>query len=164
MASCEACGAATVPQTFAIQVEWDDGSDLLGDFVHAGAKIVTRRTIGETLQTRFGGITLGEVAMPDHPNLRRPKRVTKRTPRRIWLPYEGPELCYLDPVDVDLDPSSTIEIDKHCQECGTIRYRKLNGVEVKTPATPASGKATSSGGRWSSLGKTDSPVGTASYP
>ena len=127
---CDACRWSRPAEPLA--AEWDEGSDRIGDFTFAGARIVCKKTVVDELRQRFGGIREGLVEFPDHPNLRRPSRVTKRTPRRVWLPYEGPPLVELIPtVEVPLLPESTALIESRCDECGRVVYASFEGIERK---------------------------------
>jgi hypothetical protein len=117
-----------------INVEWEDGSDTIADFVHCGAKIVTRRYIADTLLSHFSGFSTTKIEMPDHPNLRRPPESETLSTSRVWLPYDGPELCAIRAFEVDMDASSTISVERECGACGTRRYRRPEGVERRTAA------------------------------
>lgn len=132
--TCRNCGQAIPPiENYVrhIDVEWADGSDVIGDFVFAlMGPIVVKSEIADELLQRFRGFVKGELRMPDHPNLRKPTRVTKRTPKRVWLPYEGPELCYIKITkDVPLLPLSTVNVESICDECGSIVYESFEGIE-----------------------------------
>jgi hypothetical protein len=134
--NCPVCERALDAKTPAqIEVEWDIGCDRVCDFVFTIGPIVLRAEIADELLKRFTGFTKGEVRMHDHPALYRPKRITKRTPKRVWLPYEGPELCYMRiSNEVELHPSSTVEIESSCDECGTVIYEEFEGIEEKNSA------------------------------
>jgi hypothetical protein len=128
---CPACGAGT--STGPLRVEWDDGSDRIGDFTHARAHLVVRKDAATALQSRFRGFRLGAIEMPDHPNLRKPTRITKRTPKRVWLPYDGPELCELVVErEVPLLPESTVTVESMCDSCGRPTYSSFDGMEERS--------------------------------
>lgn len=134
----ELCPECTGPlhrpmRTSPLVLEWAEGSDQVGDFVWVGLKgdAAIRVHIGEELAQRFGGIVLGPVEMTQDAKLRRPKRVTKRTKRRVWLPYEGPpllELLVQHWVHADLERSS-LAPRTDCSSCGLREY-ELSGVEA----------------------------------
>ena len=128
---CDSCGGHTYEPIDHLEVEWDDGSDQIPDFVFAIGPTIVRRSVADDLLTRFRGFAKGEIRMPDHPNLRRPEAITKRTAKRIWLPYEGPELCYLACDEVDIHPKTTATVDKDCSECGSKTYKRVSGIETK---------------------------------
>jgi hypothetical protein len=97
---CPECGRggpyhALVPP---LQIEWLPGATEIADFTwnQSGmGSYVVKSEVGEALAARFRGFDLADVEMIQDPKIRRPKRITKRTKPRIWLPYEGPELRYL---------------------------------------------------------------------
>jgi hypothetical protein len=76
-------------------IEWEPSSNVIGDFTWAGLGIVITQTVGQALLARFREFELGPVEMIQNPRLRRPRRVTRRTKPRVWLPYEGPPVCEL---------------------------------------------------------------------
>ena len=124
---CERCGATREPT---LLLQWDDGSDDVADFTNALARIVVKEVVADELLARFTGFEKAPVEFFDHPTLYRPKRVTRRTRRRVWLPYEGPPLCELRITrEVDLDERSSVTIDRKCNACGWIVYRSLEGIE-----------------------------------
>lgn len=127
---CGLCARTTIER---LLVEWDDGSDVVGDFVHAMGRIVVQSRVANRLLKHFTGFKKGAVEMYDHPNLRLPKRVTRRTARRVWLPYDGPKLCELViSREVPLHPKSTVEIEFVCRLCGRIQCKAFLGVAEKS--------------------------------
>ena len=127
---CAICNSGEPEQ---LLVEWDDGSDVVGDFVNAMGRVVVQARVATRLLKHFSGFKKGPVEMFDHPNLRLPNRVTKRTARRVWLPYDGPKLCELVITrEVPLHPKSTVEIEVVCQACGRIQYKAFLGVSKKS--------------------------------
>jgi hypothetical protein len=131
--TCAKCSGDISPPADHIEVEWDDGSDLICDFTFASGTIVLKAAIADELLRKFKGFVKGEVRMPDHPALRRPKNASKRRKKRVWLPYEGPELCYMRFTrEVALHPSSTVEVETSCEECGVV-YKRFIGLEEKSP-------------------------------
>jgi len=127
--SCATCGLGVAPS---LLLEWRDGSDTVGDFVTAGARVVVKESIADELIGRFRGAEKVPVQFVDHPNLYRPKRITNRTPRRIWLPYVGPELCELRACkEVPLLDHSTVTERRRCEACGAVHYRSFEGIEKR---------------------------------
>jgi len=125
---CDACGASMAPDR--LIVEWDDGSDTIGDFTHARGNLVSTERVYKELRREFKRLESRPVVMYDHPNLYRPKGRTKR--RRVWLPYEGPPLRTLDfPHVVDLRPESTVVVDSTCEKCGRVTYEEFVGIEER---------------------------------
>lgn len=125
---CRAGSELVPPYT----IEWDPGSDRVGDFTWAS---FTKPVIGELvfheLQVRFRGLVCHPVRMFQNPRLKQPTRRTKRTTRRVWLPYEGPQLYLLGATTwVHMDPArTTARLAAHCENCGLKRY-ELTGVEI----------------------------------
>lgn len=131
---CPKCGSIIEDKRETLTVEWEDGSDQIGDFVHAGAEIILQDRVAKQLRRIATGFTAAAIAFYDHPNLRKPATVPDDdTETRIWLPYKGPTLSQLI-VDrkVALADRSTVEIDRICESCSTIRYKRILGVEKKT--------------------------------
>lgn len=143
---CSECNAYLDVERQPLLVEWDDGSDQVGDFVFAGGPIVIQDRVATEIRQIAGGFNTEPIEFFDHPNLRRPANVPDRKrPKRIWLPYDGPPLSQLVVTrKVPLTPESTVEIASKCGACGTIRYKRILGVEKKnsavhTPRVPGQG-------------------------
>jgi hypothetical protein len=74
---------------------WEPASDVIADFtdvISSTRRMIARREVFDELAARFGVITPGPIEMVQNPKLKRPTRITKRTRKRVWLPYEGPPL------------------------------------------------------------------------
>ncbi|MEW4452077.1 hypothetical protein AB1L30_05265 [Bremerella sp. JC817] len=142
---CEECGAMLTITHERFEAEWSDGSDQIGDFVFSVGDVVVRADIASELLKTFRGATTQPVELADHPNLYRPKPPKRTRVKRVWLPYEGPELVWLKPThSVPLLDQSTVEIDETCDSCGTIVYEQFLGVEAyngvqHTPRDPDGG-------------------------
>lgn len=107
-------------------IEWEPGSDVVGDFtwVNADEVAVTER-VGAALLEHFRGFELGPVEMVQDPKLKRPRQLTRRGRRRIWLPYQGPPLRYLlvtAQVSADLERSTLTPQGIH-PDYGYMRYQ-----------------------------------------
>jgi hypothetical protein len=90
---------------------------------------MTERVAGE-LQRHSKGFELGPVEMVQSPKLKRPKRPTKRSKPRVWLPYEGPplyELWLTSWTHMDAE-RTTAKLAWRCQQCGSERW-ELEGHE-----------------------------------
>lgn len=115
-------------------MDWDVGSDLIGDFTWVAAHqamVVTQRLAQQFERWGLNGYHLAPVEMSQEKGLKRPTRLTKRTKRRVWLPYEGPPLYQLvvdSVVDVDLVISTTHLRTQGCDVCGW-HDRVADGVE-----------------------------------
>ena len=126
---CEQCGRITAYQHHQQIVEWEEGSDVVADFVNVLGLIIVREPIAATLVSRFRGWTKYPIELFDAPRLHRPARVTKRTKKRVWMPYEGPPLVELFVThEVSLLPQSTVRFEKECAVCGGRTYVR-NGFE-----------------------------------
>ncbi len=131
---CEACGYyIDYPKPSKRTVEWLEGSDHICSFVW------TSRLIGEVLVTeevrqalQKTGVEFLPVEFYQDPKLKKPKRVTKRTKPRVWLPYEGPPLYDLwvsTWVHADLTRSS-LRLVQVCPICGHKAY-EVEGIEER---------------------------------
>jgi hypothetical protein len=120
-------GAPSSPLVF----EWEAGSDRIGDFVWAVLRIAVTARVRSVLKERFTGVVYLPVDFRQDPRVKRPTRVTKRTKKRVWLPYEGPPLIELWAtawVQPDMERSSfrVVGIDPGS---GEPNY-KLDGIEA----------------------------------
>lgn len=138
---CRACGWSRPHEP--LTVEWDDGSDKIGDFTSAGARVVATAKVADELLGEFGGARKGSVSMPSHPRLIRPAKRTRT--KRVWLPYDGPPLCELIVTrETALLPQSTAAFTPRCHACGRVEYQSFDGIETqrgdkRTPRTPGMG-------------------------
>lgn len=109
-------------------MEWEPGSDLVGDFTWPGfdSEVVVTEAVGRALRERFTGFELGAVEMIDSHK----RQAGPRGARRVRLPYEGPKLFEIWITRwVHLDASaSTARLLATCGTCGTARYA-LTGAE-----------------------------------
>lgn len=114
------------------EIEWEKGSDRIGDFSWHGGwppMLVPQRVV-EDLARHFSGFELVPVSMYQAPRRKRPKIRTKRSVPRVWLPYEGPPVVMLHvtkQVHMDSERSTAVLELK----CGTCPYEKweLTGYE-----------------------------------
>jgi len=133
---CPECKSSpSTKRTQPLVIYWKPGSDILGDFTWIGTYMVMTEAVMNALLSRFSGFEAGPVEMIQDPKLRPPKRITKRTKPRIWLPYAGPtlyEVWKTSWVSADL-ARSTIDLVNDCTTCGTKDYR-VEGLEKYVPA------------------------------
>lgn len=113
-----------------IEVAWVPGSDKVGDFVWdiSFCCPLVQQRVFDALREKFVGIEAWPIEMVQTKT--KPKRMTKRTKPRVWLPYEGPPLVELRAttvVPVNWE-RSTIRIERACDHCGYVSYR-VEGVE-----------------------------------
>ena len=104
-------------------ISWEAGSDVIGAFVDCSFGLLARREVAEELVARFGGLALSPVEMVQAKSVKRPKG-KPRWPR-VFLPYEGPELCELWPnywAPFEMEPSSLEwRVDRDSVRVATIR-------------------------------------------
>ena len=113
-------------------IEWEPGSNVVGDFTWMllWDPIVTSSTRRAIETHHLSGFQFGSVEMVQHPRVKKPTRMTRRTRRRIYLPYEGPELfstviSHSVPIEETL---STVIRHVTCVRCGRFGYDFI-GIE-----------------------------------
>ena len=123
------CDMAHERRVQPLVIEWQKGSDLVGDFTVTGVApddiAVSART-GQELHDRYAGFDLGPVEMI----------TTRSVPRRakiVRLPYAGPKLLELwATAYVHLDPArSSVTLARECSVCGRSRWnvRDIERIE-----------------------------------
>lgn len=104
-------------------ISWEAGSDVIDAFVDCSFGLLAQREVAEELVARFGGLALSPVEMVQAKSVKRPKG-KPRWPR-VFLPYEGPELCELWPnywAPFEMEPSSLEwRVDRDSVRVATIR-------------------------------------------
>ena len=154
---CPECTASPQHRVQPLILEWEPGSDRIGDFTCTGIcdGFAVTEPVGMELQRRFKGFELGPVEMIQAPKLKRPKRLTRRTKPRVWLPYTGSrlyELWLTTWVHMDRE-RTTAKLVRRCSTCGRERYElrgmekteskwdieRREGYDVHTPRTPGGG-------------------------
>src|SRR4051794_24404018 len=91
---CKLAGRRRVPP---LVIEWDRGSNVIGDFTWPaglGELVVTDRVRTCIESNRFSGVRFEGVEMVQRRGLKKP-RTESRARSRVWLPYEGPPLWNL---------------------------------------------------------------------
>lgn len=124
---CRECRTSQQRRVPPLILEWEPGSDVIGDFAWLGAddEVVVTQRVRIALEGRFRGFEFRSIEFWQDPKLKRPERITRRTKPRVWLPYEGPPLwdvwvtawCHLD-----LERSGEI-LEKECSTCGKKIYK-----------------------------------------
>jgi hypothetical protein len=131
----EPCGSCTVRTTYRIPaplvLEWEAGSDKIGDFVWpGGGRVALTKTAFDQLAASSLAVQAGPIEMIQDPKLRKPTRKGKGKPR-VWLPYGGPPLVELVVQEsVSFLPKTTTKIRNRCKVCGA-EALDLDGVEEK---------------------------------
>jgi hypothetical protein len=126
---CPECGVSRQRRVPPMVIEWEPGSEIVGDFtwVGFGAEAFVTEAVLEALSGRFSGFEPGPVEMFQEPDL----DPAKDTEPRVWLPYEGPklfELLITDWVHLDRDRSSITPSAPKCSTCGSEAFH-VEGVE-----------------------------------
>jgi len=128
---CARCARGALYEEFPkpMILVWEPDSEVVGDFSFTGGRAAVKRTVFDTLAGVFDGIVAERLEMEQDPKLKRPKRPTKRTKPRVWLPYEGPPLVemWIDRMAPYLS-STTLVVPYHCDDCGRA-MTKLGGTE-----------------------------------
>ena len=131
---CGACKYYTdYPRPAKRAVEWLEGSNTICSFVWPARLIAEVLVTGEVCEVLQGsGGEFLPIEFCQDPKLRKPKRITKRTKPRVWLPYEGPPLYDLwvgTWVHADLTRSS-LQLVQVCPACGHEVY-EVGGIEER---------------------------------
>jgi hypothetical protein len=122
---CDACGEPTSRLVEPLQIEWDNGTDRIGDFSWCGYEAVVVDAVrafleGNAFEARFGAV---EVIQPTGRAVR----------KRVAFPYRGPHLTWLMPtVRLPIDESkSGVHLKSDCSICTQRRYTfKREGLVV----------------------------------
>lgn len=103
---CPECSSSRQTRISPLIIEWEAGSDKIGDFTWPGfdTELVVVNTVKIAFKNKFTKIEFGVVTFFQNQNLRQPIKLTSRTKPRIWLPYPGPMLwdilpthwCHID--------------------------------------------------------------------
>lgn len=124
---CPECHTSRQKRVSPLIIEWEPGSDLIGDFTCPGDdELVIAQKVRNVFEGRFREIEYRPVEFWQEPKLKQPKKLTPRTKPRVWMPYTGPTLwnviprvwCYLD------HAKSGVSIKKVCSTCGNTIYEK----------------------------------------
>jgi hypothetical protein len=119
---CPECGASRVKFKPPFTLEWEPGSDIIGDFTFPGLgeTIIIKDSVKTGFESRFHDFELFPIEFRQDPKLRKPTRITKRTQPRIWLPYTGSALWELEITKwcrLELEKSG-VTLEKICFTCG----------------------------------------------
>jgi hypothetical protein len=125
---CPECGRIELRPAVPLVIEWEPGSDKVGDFSYVNRRWIVKEAVIESLRKHFRGFESGPLEMIERPGLRRPKRATGRN-RRIWLPYDGPPLAeFVITAEVSMAPCSTVKTEL-CSNCGRDIDSEVIGIE-----------------------------------
>jgi hypothetical protein len=113
---CEACGEPTSRLIEPLQIEWDEGTDRVGDFSWGGYHCVVIDAVQSFLKSNAFEADFGRVqVMPATLPAVRP---------RVSFPYLGPHVSWLNPTArLELDEDrSRVQLVSDCSVCGQKRY------------------------------------------
>lgn len=133
---CPECHSSRQKRVSPLILEWEPGSDRIGDFVWPGFndEMVVTQTVRESLEKLNKEIIFNTIQFIQNKSLKKPSKLTKRYQPRVWLPYSGPALWdvkFIKYVHLDLDLSG-ITLYKVCPTCGEEFYRsKAGGDHLK---------------------------------
>jgi hypothetical protein len=124
---CPECDTSRQKRVPPLIIEWEAGSEVIGDFVWPGLnlELVITDGVKNAIEGQFREIEFWPVVFFQNPKLHRPNKITKRSKPRVWLPYNGPVLwnviptvwCHLDHIQ------SNVSIAKICSTCGKTIYK-----------------------------------------
>ncbi len=132
-AVCPDCTASTVQRVQPLIIEWEPGSDTIGDFAWPGFDselAISDRALRVLREVGVAGFDPGPVEMIQKPKFEAPVSPRTSHRRRVRLPYAGPRLHDLW-VTAWANPDrnrSSVSVVSTCQACGRVEYR-LDGVE-----------------------------------
>lgn len=124
--SCAKCEYSNQHLIEPLQIEWEPGSDSIGDFSWCGYTIIVLDRVKEYLIEKEFGCDFGKIEV---------KKTTtpKKKRKNIPFPYKGPTLNWLMPKKViNLDTKkSGLEIDENCSICNRLQFRfKMDGLVI----------------------------------
>lgn len=123
---CPNCGQHGQHLIEPLQIEWEPGSDMIGDFSWCGFTFAVKENAKQFfIQNRFE-CNFGKVEIQ--------KLSTKRRGRKIVpFPYKGPKIHWVMPYKhINLDnEKSALEIKSDCKVCNRLVYKfQLDGLLI----------------------------------
>jgi hypothetical protein len=130
---CPECGDARQKRIPPLIIEWEPGSDVIGDFTWPGfnLEVVVSQKVKEAFEVQFPEVGFASIQFWQNPRLTRPALPNKRTKPRVWLPYSGSDLWEIIPqkwFHLDCDKSNVV-VEKQCSTCGKIIYKKRSWTD-----------------------------------
>jgi hypothetical protein len=134
---CKECRVSQQMRVSPLIMEWEPGCTIVGDFVWPGlnSDLVVVQRVKEAFEIRYPEVTFGEVKFWQDPKIKQPKRKTRRSKPRIWLPYIGSTLWDVIPThwcQLELEASG-VEISKICSGCGKVIYKSKKVIYERPP-------------------------------
>lgn len=113
---CDLCGEPTARLVEPLQIEWEEGTDRIGDFSWCGYHCIVLDPVREFIEAGGFECTFGRVEVM--------QPTQKATRPRVSYPYRGPRLSWLIPqVRVSLNSrASGLKLLADCAKCGQQRY------------------------------------------
>jgi len=131
---CQECGASNSSRVRPLVIEWEPGSDVIGDFTWPGLldDIIVSQGVRESLEGRFSGFEFGPVIMNQDPKSQKSSTAKGREKPRVRLPYKGPALwdlwvtswCHFDVF------ASGMVMEKECQTCHRKFFKPPDNEEI----------------------------------
>src|SRR5262249_26511583 len=119
-ALCPECTSSSERRTKPLIIEWESGSDIIGDFTCTGGwdGLMVNEDAMDKLHRRFLGFERGPVTMIQDKKVMLPKQ-SRRAQPRIWLPYKGPPLYEIwVTTHVHFDGArTTAKLVRRCSRC-----------------------------------------------
>lgn len=114
---CDVCQKGTQKLVEPLKIEWDYGSDIVGDFSYCGYTIIVTDRVKDFLTENNYNCHFGKVIVE--------KTREKKRGKLVPYPYEGPHLNWMMPQDmIDLDAEKNgLYFEINCPKCG---YKKYN--------------------------------------
>ena len=128
--ACPDCGSTRYKRIPPLTIEWEVGSDMIGDFtwVNPGQDVLVKTDVFDLLQINYLGFMSQPVKMIQISNIKSPRARSKK----VSFPYQGPmlyELWITSWVHID-GRRSSIHVRTQCKSCGSIDY-EIQGAEMK---------------------------------
>lgn len=128
---CPECQSSRQTRIPPLIIEWQPGSDKIGDFVWPGFndEMVVTQNVRESLEKLDKEIIYNRIQFFQNKSLKKPTKLTKRSQRRVWLPFTGPTLWdvkFMKYVHLDLEQSG-VALYKVCSTCGEVFHRSKPG-------------------------------------
>jgi hypothetical protein len=126
---CPECTASSQERIQPLVLEWEPGSDEIGDFTWPGLGNAAVTERARDVLMKLGGSEPRAVEMYQDTKLKRPRSPRRAIPR-IWLPYEGPPLFDFRVMHcLHADPEkSSVTLVRGCGTCDWRRY-EVAGIE-----------------------------------
>jgi hypothetical protein len=126
---CDVCGEPTSRLVEPLQIEWDEGTDRIGDFSWGGYHCVVVDALRSFLEAHAFEVAFGNVQVVP------PTAAAVRS--RVPFPYVGPHVSWLIPIArLHLDEEqSGIRLISNCSVCGQKRYTfRRDGLVLRKQA------------------------------